>query len=61
MFWISGDVSFRFQIQSGICLICQAPPPLDPHLKGVWGGVASGLIKTDEKIFMSYIGVEWSH
>ena len=24
LFWISGDVSFRFQIQSGICLICIA-------------------------------------
>ena len=37
LFWISGDVSFRFQIQSGICLNCIAEAniiyiPWDPPL-----------------------------
>ena len=37
LFWISGDVSFRFQIQSEICLICIAEAnimyiPWDPPL-----------------------------
>ena len=37
LFWISSNVSFRFQIQSGICLICIAEAnivyiPWDPPL-----------------------------
>ena len=51
LFWISGDISFEFQIQSGFCLICffvevgvvyiPWDPPLMLHMPTSWQSACS--------------------